>query len=322
MTVDFLAEARRVIDVEANAILALKSRLNGAFSKACELILACKGRVVVLGIGKSSYIGAKLAASFASTGTPAFFVHAAEANHGDLGMITPEDLVIAISNSGETPELMNIIPLIKHLGVKLISICGREKSSLALASDVFLDAHVAEEACHLGLAPTASTTAALVLGDALAVTLLKARGFTPADFARTHPGGNLGKRLLLCVQDLMHIGDRLPIVTLQANIVEALMEVTRKGFGVTIVVDEEGRACGIFTDGDLRRAIDKKMDLHQVNMRDVMTKGGKAISADMLATEALMIMEKHKITTLMVLDEAQKPFGLIHMHDLLQAGVA
>ncbi|MCD6046418.1 MAG: D-arabinose 5-phosphate isomerase [Gammaproteobacteria bacterium] len=322
MTVDFLAEAYRVIDIEANAILALKPRLNGDFSKACELILACKGRTVVLGIGKSSYIGAKIAASFASTGTPAFFVHAAEASHGDLGMITPDDLVIAISNSGETPELMNILPLIKHLGVKLISICGRATSSLALASDVFLDAHVAEEACHLGLAPTASTTAALVLGDALAVTLLKARGFTPADFARTHPGGNLGKRLLLCVRDLMHVGGRLPIVTLQTNIVDALMEVTRKGFGVTIVVDESGRACGIFTDGDLRRAIDKRLDLHQVSMRDVMTRGGKTASADMLATEALMIMEKHKITTLVVLDKAQKPSGLIHMHDLLQAGVA
>ncbi len=319
---NYIEQANRVIEIEAKAILALKERLDGDFSKACKMILACQGRVIVLGIGKSSYIGAKIAASLASTGTPAFFIHAAEASHGDLGMITTQDILVAISNSGETQELVRILPIIKHLGIKLIAICGRRDSSLGLAADAFLNASVSEEACPLGLAPTASTTAALVLGDALAVALLEARGFTPVDFARTHPGGNIGKRLLLTVRELMHTGEQLPLVQQSEKLADGLLEITRKKLGVAMVVDTEGKVRGIFTDGDLRRVIDSKFDLHQVTMQAVMTPGGKTIAADALATEALAMMEKNKITSLIILDEANKPLGLIHMHDLLQAGVS
>ena len=321
MNQSFIERAKQVFDIEAAAILSLKNKLDHQFVAACKLILNCSSRVIVLGIGKSSHIGAKIAATLASTGTPSFFIHAAEASHGDLGMIMADDIVIAISYSGETPELVTIIPAIKALGVKLISICGQKNSSLVLASDVFLDAGIDQEACPLGLAPTASTTAALAFGDALAVTLLEARNFKPLDFARTHPGGSLGKRLLLTVEDLMHRGNRLPIVSSTANVIEGLMEVTSKGFGMTMVIDEAGKVCGIFTDGDLRRTIDRKLDLHAVTMQSVMTKGGRKVAPNLLATEALALMEKFKITVLIVLDEENRPLGLVHMYDLLQAGV-
>jgi arabinose-5-phosphate isomerase len=319
---DFIRYASRVFDVEADAILDAKNKLGQEFIAACQLLLCCSAKVIVLGIGKSSHIGAKIAATLASTGTPAFFVHAAEASHGDLGMIGADDVVIAISHSGETAELVNIIPAIKFIGVKLIAICGRRASSLALAADVFLDAGVREEACPLGLAPTASTTVALALGDALAVSLLQARDFRPVDFARTHPGGSLGKRLLLTVRDLMHQGDRLPKVSLYATVAEGLMEMSSKGFGMTMVLNAENAVIGVFTDGDLRRMIDRKIDVHDTLMRDVMTPGGRRVSVDLLATEALALMEQFKITTLMVLDEAERPLGLVHMYDLLQAGVS
>jgi arabinose-5-phosphate isomerase len=322
MNKTFIDYARRVFDIEAQAVLSLKNKLDDQFIHACELILNCNARVIVLGIGKSSHIGAKIAATLASTGTPAFFVHAAEASHGDLGMITADDVLIAISHSGETAELVNIIPTIKFLGVKLIAICGRRQSSLGFAADIFLDASISEEACPLGLAPTASTTAALAFGDALAVSLLQARNFKPVDFARTHPGGNLGKRLLLTVNDLMHRGCRLPTVKVDTSLAEGLMEMTSKGFGMTMVLDNDDKVCGVFTDGDLRRIIDKKLDLHESKMSEIMTYGGKQVSSTLLATEALAIMEHHKITTLMVLDEEKHPLGLLHMYDLLQAGVA
>jgi len=319
---DFIAEAQRVIRLEAHAIENLKNNIDEGFVQACQLILACEGRVVMLGIGKSSHVGAKIAATLASTGTPAFFIHAAEASHGDFGMVTEKDIIIAISNSGETRELLDVIPMIKHLGVKLIAICGHPDSSLGLAADVFLNASVAEEACPLGLAPTASTTAALVLGDALAVSLLKSRNFTPTDFARTHPGGRLGKRLLLSVRDLMHQGDNLPVIDEEAFLRDGLMAMSQKGFGMTMVLDAEGKVSGIFTDGDLRRVMDKKLDIHETKMKEIMVKGGKHISADALATEALALMEKYKITALIIIDTMKKPVGLIHMHDLLEAGVA
>jgi len=319
---DFIHYANRVFDVEATAILQAKNKLGEEFITACQFILQCQAKVIVLGIGKSSHIGAKIAATLASTGTPAFFIHAAEASHGDLGMISADDLVIAISYSGETPELVNIIPAIKFIGVKLIAICGQRSSSLALAADVFLDAGVVEEACPLGLAPTASSTVALVLGDALAVSLLQARDFKPVDFARTHPGGSLGKRLLLTVRDLMHQGNRLPTVSAQATIAEGLMEMTSKGFGMTMVLNDDGAVVGVFTDGDLRRMIDRKIDVHCTVIGEAMTHGGRSVSVDLLATEALALMEQFKITTLMVLDQQQRPLGLVHMYDLLQAGVS
>lgn len=319
---NFIQDAASVFDTEAAAILYVKDKLGAEFVSACQLILQCTAKVIVLGIGKSSHVGAKIAATLASTGTPAFFIHAAEASHGDLGMISADDIVIAISHSGETQELVNIIPTIKFIGVKLIAICGQRGSSLALAADVFLDAGITEEACPLGLAPTASTTVALVMGDALAVALLQARNFKPVDFARTHPGGSLGKRLLLTVQDLMHQGARLPKVHEKTSVAEGLMEMTSKGFGMTMVLNDQGIVLGVFTDGDLRRAIDRKIDLHQVAIGEVMTPGGRKIPANLLATEALALMEQFKITTLMVLDESNRPLGLVHMYDLLQAGVA
>ncbi len=319
---DLIALAQTVIDIEVQALSSLKSRLGEEFIQACHLMLTCKGKVVVLGIGKSSYIGAKIAASLASTGTPAFFIHAAEAGHGDLGMISQTDIVVAISNSGETQELVSVIPTLKHIGVQLIAICGRRESSLGLAADIFLDASVAEEACPLGLAPTASTTVALALGDALAVALLKKRGFTPVDFARTHPGGSLGKRLLLKVRDLMHTGSDLPLVRQNMRLGEVLIEVTQKKLGFAIVVDDHNKAIGIFTDGDLRRALDRAHpDLKNIPITEVMTPGGKTIDVDALATEALMLMEKYKITAIMILDNKHCPLGVIHMHDLLRAGV-
>jgi len=316
-----LAAARRTLEIERDALAALLPRLDGGFTRACALLLACRGRVVVTGMGKSGHIGGKIAATLASTGTPAFFVHPGEASHGDLGMITRQDAVIAISYSGETAEVLTILPLLKRLGVPLIALTGKPSSTLARNADVHLDVSVAQEACPLNLAPTASTTAALAMGDALAVALLEARGFTPEDFAATHPGGALGRRLLLTVAELMHTGERIPKVAPDTMLPQALLEMTRKGLGMTAVVDAHNRALGVFTDGDLRRVLDQGLDVRTVRISQVMTRGGKSIAPEQLAAEAVRRMEEHKITALMVLDPQQRLIGVIHMHDLLRAGV-
>lgn len=315
--------ARAVLKTEAEAILRLHERLDEAFVRACELMLACAGRVVVTGMGKSGHIGGKIAATLASTGTPAFFVHPGEASHGDLGMITRQDVVLALSNSGETPEILAILPLIKRLGVPMIALTGRPHSTLAREAEVHIDVGVDKEACPLGLAPTASTTAALAMGDALAVALLETRGFTAEDFALSHPGGALGRRLLLRVRDIMHGGERLPLVALGAPLRDALMEITRKGLGITAVVDAEGRLAGVFTDGDLRRALDHAdIDLRRARIEEFYTPGGKTCPAEMLAAEALGLMERHQINALIVVDENRRPIGALNTHDLLRAGVA
>lgn len=313
--------AREVLETEASAVQALIARLDGGFNQACELILACRGRVVVTGMGKSGHIANKIAATLASTGTPAFFVHAGEASHGDLGMITGEDLVLALSNSGETTELITILPLIKRLGVKLVTLSGNPNSTLAQAADVNLDVSVAREACPLNLAPTASTTAALAMGDALAVTLLSARGFTEEDFARSHPGGSLGRRLLLRVEDIMHKGDAVPRVATGTPLSQALMEMSRKGLGMTAIVDAQGRVAGIFTDGDLRRTLDKQLDVHKVGVDQVMTAKCTTVAPDTLAGEALHLMESRKFNALLVIDRDRKLVGALNMHDLLRAGI-
>ncbi|RCV91119.1 KpsF/GutQ family sugar-phosphate isomerase [Billgrantia montanilacus] len=313
--------ARRTLEVEQQAIAALADRLDSHFDHACELMLACQGRVVVTGMGKSGHIAGKIAATLASTGTPAFFVHPGEASHGDLGMITPGDVVLALSNSGETGEVTAILPLLKRLGTPLISMTGRSDSTLARHADAHLDAGVAREACPLDLAPTASTTAALALGDALAVALLEARGFTAEDFARSHPGGSLGKRLLLRVADLMHQGTRLPSVPLGSPLRDALLEISRQGLGFTCVVDEQNHLIGVYTDGDLRRTLDQHNDLSQLTVDDVMTRPGKRIAPDLLAAEAVRVMEDNLITALAVVDTEGHPVGALHMHDLLRSGV-
>ncbi|HEV2111675.1 MAG TPA: KpsF/GutQ family sugar-phosphate isomerase [Gammaproteobacteria bacterium] len=314
-------QAREVLETEASAVTALIPRLDGAFTAACRLMLACRGRVVVTGMGKSGHVANKIAATLASTGTPAFFVHPGEASHGDLGMITGEDLVLALSNSGETSELVTILPLIKRLGVKLIAFTGKPDSTLAKTADVHLDVSVAREACPLNLAPTASTTAALAMGDALAVALLEARGFTEEDFARSHPGGSLGRRLLLRVEDIMHKGDAIPRVPEGTALGQALMEMTRKGLGMTAIVDAKGRVAGIFTDGDLRRTLDKRVDVHQARIDEVMTRNCTTVAPDALAGEALHLMESHKFNGLLVVDKDRTLVGALNMHDLLRAGI-
>ena len=316
-----LASARRTLDIERDALAALPARLGADFSRACAAVLACKGRVVVTGMGKSGHVGGKIAATLASTGTPSFFVHPGEASHGDLGMITRQDVVIAISNSGETAEVLTILPLIKRLGVPLISMTGRPTSTLAKAGDAHLDVSVEVEACPHNLAPTASTTATLARGDALAVALLEARGFTPEDFAMSHPGGALGRRLLLTVENLMQKGERLPQVRTDVPLAEALLEMTRKGLGMTAVVDAEGAVQGVFTDGDLRRVLDSGVDVRTVPIAKVMTPGGKRIAAGALAAEAVQKMEAAKITSLMITDARGHLAGVIHLQDLLRAGV-
>ncbi|WP_295686136.1 KpsF/GutQ family sugar-phosphate isomerase [uncultured Nevskia sp.] len=313
--------ARRVLGIERDALAALLPRIDDRFARACELLIACRGRVIVTGMGKSGHIGGKIAATLASTGTPAFFVHPGEASHGDLGMITRDDAVIAISNSGETAEVLTILPLIKRMGIPLVSMTGRPGSTLAKSADVHLDVSVAQEACPLNLAPTASTTATLAMGDALAVALLEARGFTPEDFALSHPGGTLGRRLLLKVGDLMATGDRIPQVPANASLSAALLEMTRKGLGMTAVIDDSGEALGLFTDGDLRRVLDANLDVRSARITEVMTRGGKSIRSAQLAAEAVHLMEKHRITVLMVLDDHRHLEGVLHMHDLLRAGV-
>ncbi|HJX19044.1 MAG TPA: KpsF/GutQ family sugar-phosphate isomerase [Acidiferrobacterales bacterium] len=312
---------RAVIELEAEALSALVPRLNADFARACRLILDSPGRVVVTGMGKSGHIGGKIAATLASTGTPAFFVHPGEAQHGDLGMIQPQDVVIAISNSGETGEILTILPIIKRMGAKLIALTGNPKSSLARQADAHLDAGVAKEACPLNLAPTSSTTAALALGDALAVALLKTRNFTPEDFARSHPGGKLGRRLLLYVRDVMHSGDRIPLVPESASLREALLEMTGKGLGMTGVLDAAGKLAGIYTDGDLRRTLNKGADVYNAKISDVMTRNPKTCRADQLAAEIVQLMEKHNINGLMVVDADQRVQGALNMGDLLRAGV-
>ena len=315
------AAGRRVLEIERDAVAELLPRVDASFAQACLLMLRCNGRVVVTGMGKSGHIGNKIAATLASTGTPSFYVHPGEASHGDLGMITRQDVVIAISNSGETAEILTILPLIKRMGAPLIAMTGRPGSTLASSAEVHLDVSVAQEACPHNLAPTASTTATLAMGDALAVALLEARGFTQEDFARSHPGGALGRRLLLKISDLMHTGPRVPKVGPQATLSEALLEMTRKGLGMTAIVDAQDQMLGIFTDGDLRRVIDSGVDVRQVKISEVMTRGGKSVGAQQLAVDAVNLMDRHKITVLMVLDEQRKLLGVIHMHDLLRAGV-
>ncbi|WP_275589454.1 KpsF/GutQ family sugar-phosphate isomerase [Pseudomonas sp. KSR10] len=313
--------AQRTIRMELEAVEQLTTRVDAQFVKACELILQCKGRVVVVGMGKSGHIGNKIAATLASTGTAAFFVHPAEASHGDMGMITRDDVVLALSNSGTTSEIVTLLPLIKRLGITLISMTGNPESVLAKAASVNLDASVAIEACPLNLAPTSSTTVSLVLGDALAIALLEARGFTAEDFAFSHPGGALGRRLLLKVEHVMHSGDRLPLVNRGTTLRDALLEMTQKGLGMTAVLEADGRLAGIFTDGDLRRTLDKGIDVRQASIDQVMTIHGKTAHADMLAAEALKIMEDNKINALVVVDESDRPIGALNMHDLLRAGV-
>lgn len=319
---EFCELGKAVIETELAAIQALTSRIDHNFTKACQLLLACKGRIVVMGMGKSGHIGNKIAATLASTGTPAFFVHPGEAHHGDMGMITTQDVALVISNSGETPELICIVPFIKRLGIPMIVLSGQKKSSLAKAATVNIDVSVEKEACPLGLAPTASTTATLVMGDALAIAILEARGFTPDDFALFHPGGSLGRRLLLHVGEIMHTGNEVPTVSEDCLLFQALFEITRKTLGMTIILNSEGTISGIFTDGDLRRTLDQQRDLRTTKIADVMTRNCITIPPKMLAAEALQIMELHKITALVVTDQSRLPLGVIHMHDLLRAGVA
>ncbi|WP_374417770.1 KpsF/GutQ family sugar-phosphate isomerase [Stutzerimonas kunmingensis] len=313
--------AQRTIRLEIEAVEQLNARIDADFVQACELILGCMGRVVVVGMGKSGHVGRKIAATLASTGTAAFFVHPAEASHGDMGMITQDDVVLALSNSGTTSEIVTLLPLIKRLGITLISMTGNPNSVLAKAAAVNLDASVAIEACPLNLAPTSSTTASLVLGDALAIALLEARGFTAEDFAFSHPGGALGRRLLLKVEHVMHTGERLPRVPRGTSLRDALLEMTQKGLGMTVIVEADGRLAGIFTDGDLRRALDKGVDVRQTRIDEIMTVHGKTAHAEMLAAEALKIMEDHKISSLVVVDDQELPIGALNMHDLLRAGV-
>ena len=312
---------RAVITTEAETILALASRIDHHFAAACQHMLDCKGRIIVMGMGKSGHIGKKIAATFASTGSPAFFVHPGEAKHGDFGMITRTDVILALSNSGETEEILSIIPFIKRLDIPLITITGNTRSTLAQAAHINLDVSVSKEACPLGLAPTASTTAALVMGDALAIALLDRRGFTAEDFALSHPGGTLGRRLLLKIDEIMHTGDMVPKVNLDTLLKNALVEITQKKFGMTTVVDHNNALSGIFTDGDLRRALDSKADIHSTFIQDLMTKNPKVVRKGLLAAEALRLMETHKITSLVVTNEENHPIGIVHLHDILRAGV-
>ncbi len=320
-TANLLRLARQVLETEANAITALAPRLDERFNQACRLLLACRGRVVVMGMGKSGHVANKIAATLASTGTPAFYVHPGEASHGDMGMITGEDVVLILSNSGETGELIIILPLIKRLGVKLIALTGHANSTLAKAADVNLDVSVAQEACPLNLAPTASTTAALAMGDALAVAVFSTRGFTEEDFARSHPGGSLGRRLLLRVQDLMHTGKTIPAVAAGALLSQALVEMTHKGLGMTAIVDKNNHVIGIFTDGDLRRTLEKETDVHHTQIDAVMTRRCTTVTPEILAGEALHLMESRKFNALLVVDGGGVLVGALNMHDLLRAGV-
>ncbi len=317
----FLSLGRSVLEIESRALRELAEQIDDTFAHAAEYMLACRGRIVVLGMGKSGHIGGKIAATLASTGTPAFFVHPGEASHGDMGMITTDDVVLALSNSGETDELVLLIPLIKRLGIPLIAMTGNPQSSLATQATVHISVAVAEEACPLGLAPTSSTTAALAMGDALAIALLQARGFTEEDFALAHPGGALGRRLLLKISDLIHSGAQMPTVGPESAIGDALVEMSHKGFGMTAIIDPQRRVLGIFTDGDLRRVIDHKADITTTAIGTVMTSDCTTVEADILAAEALRIMQDGKINALLVIDKDKRLVGVLNMHDLLRARV-
>jgi len=316
-----LGLAREVLEIEAAAVAALGPRIDAAFAHAIDLLLACKGRVVVSGIGKSGHIAHKVAATFASTGTAAFFVHPAEASHGDLGMISADDVLVAFSNSGETSELLTILPLIKRLGARVIAVTGNPDSTLARLADATLDTSVAKEACPMNLAPTASTTAQLAMGDALAVALLHAKGIGPNDFARAHPGGSLGQKLLTRVRDVMRVGQAVPAVPVEATLAEAILEVTLKRMGMTAVVDREQRIVGMFTDGDLRRALARVSDLRSTGVADVMTKAPRTVAADALAAEAVHLMESNQISQLLIGDAQGHLIGALNMHDLFQSKV-
>jgi arabinose-5-phosphate isomerase len=322
MSIDKLCElGRAVIKTEAEMISRLADRIGDEFAHACQYLLDCTGRIIVIGVGKSGHISKKIAATLASTGSPAFFIHPSEAKHGDLGMITKQDVVIAISYSGESEEMVALLPHIKRLGIPLIALTGKPHSSLAKTATIHLDVSVEKEACPLGLAPTSSTTAALVMGDALAMALLDKRGFTENDFALSHPGGTLGRRLLLRVNEIMHQDTSIPVVQQGASLKEALVEMTHKKLGMTTVIDAAGKLIGIFTDGDVRRALDNNVDINQTSVETVMTKSPKTINSDILAAEALNIMETFKITALVITNHLQQPNGILHIHDILRAGV-
>ena len=317
----FIASGKAVIETEQSALTELMGRIDKKFVAACNTLLQCEGRVVVIGMGKSGHIGKKIAATLASTGTPAFFVHPGEASHGDSGMITTKDVVLVLSNSGETDEVVALLPVIKRLNTPLIALTGNTASTLAKAATVNIDVRVSKEACPLGLTPTASTTATLAMGDAISIALLEARGFSEDDFALSHPGGILGRRLLLHVSDIMHTGNEIPKVAETAMLSDALLEMTQKGLGVTTVVDDDENILGIFTDGDLRRALDSNTDVKTCCVKDVMTRNGKNINADSLAASALALMESHRINALVVIDDQEKLIGILNMHDLLRARV-
>ena len=319
---NFYTLGKAVIATELQAVQSLYTRIDKKFVAACNTLFNCEGRVVVLGVGKSGHIAKKIAATLASTGTPSFYVHPSEASHGDMGMITIQDVVLAISYSGETPEIINILPTIKRLNIHLVALTGKMHSTLARIANPAIDVSVEQEACPLGLAPTASTTATLVMGDAIAIALLEVRGFTADDFARIHPGGSLGRRLLFHVDDLMHPKEQIPIVNPDCLLDEALVEITQKSLGMTTVVSKEsGQLLGVFTDGDLRRTLDRGYDIHRTFIKEVMTKNGITASPKLLAVEALKLMQENKITSLVVIDINTCPLGVIHMHDLLRAGV-
>lgn len=318
----YITSGQRTIRMEAAAVAALEDRIGQDFTRACEVLLHIRGRIIVTGMGKSGHIARKIAATLASTGSPAFFVHPGEASHGDMGMITADDAVIALSNSGAVAEITTLLPLLKRLGIPLVSMTGNAQSALAKSSDVHLNTGVETEACPLDLAPTSSTTTALVMGDALAIALLEARGFTADDFAFSHPGGTLGRQLLLKVQDVMKTGDDIPIVTEDIKLSEALLEISNKRMGMTTVADKAGKFAGVFTDGDLRRAIDTRADINQSSIGQLMSKGAKTIEADMLAAAAMRIMEENEISSLVVLDENGMLTGVLHLKDLLHAGIA
>ncbi|MCW8884426.1 MAG: KpsF/GutQ family sugar-phosphate isomerase [Motiliproteus sp.] len=320
-TGNFIQSARRTISLESQAVQELEQALDGNFTRACDLMLSCKGRVIVTGMGKSGHIGRKIAATLASTGTPSFFVHPGEASHGDLGMITENDVVLALSHSGTTAEVVTLLPLIKRINIPLISMTGNPESVLARSAEASLHINTEKEACPLDLAPTSSTTATLVMGDALAIALLEARGFSAEDFAFSHPGGALGRKLLLKVKDLMHVGERLPVVNENTVLSDTLLEISNKGMGMAAVVNAQGVLAGIFTDGDLRRTLDLDLDLKTTPIAEVMTTHCTVVEQELLAAEALHIMEEKKINGLIVVDQQQHPIGALNMHDLLRAGV-
>ncbi|NDL63539.1 arabinose-5-phosphate isomerase KdsD [Acerihabitans arboris] len=317
---DFPAAGKQVLAAEREGLAQLDQYINDDFRRACEKIFYCSGKVVVMGMGKSGHIGRKMAATFASTGTPSFFVHPGEAGHGDLGMVSAQDIVIALSNSGESNEILSLFPVLKRLQIPLICMTGNPASAMGKAADIHICVHVPLEACPLGLAPTTSTTAALVMGDALAVALLQARGFTSEDFALSHPGGALGRKLLLRVTDIMHAGDEIPITPQDASLRDALLEITRKNLGMTVICDDNMNIEGIFTDGDLRRVFDMGVDLNQARIADLMTAGGIRVSPNTLAVDALNLMQSRHITSVLVADQ-NRLMGVVHMHDMLRAGV-